>query len=108
LYGLLSYQVAQRTREIGVRMALGARRSDVLILVVRRGVVLTTIGLALGTAGSLGLARFLETMLFGVTATSPWIYAAVAGVLLVVATMASLVPARRAMRADPVMALRAE
>jgi predicted permease len=108
LYGLLSYQVAQRTREIGVRLALGARRSDVLVLVVRRGVVLTGIGLALGAAGSLGLARFLETMLFGVTATSPWVYAAVAGVLLAVATMASLVPARRAMRADPVMALRAE
>ena len=108
LYGLLSYQVAQRTREIGVRMALGARRADVLRMIVRRGVVLTSIGLALGTAGSLGLARFLETMLFGVKATSPWVYAAVAAVLLVVATMASLVPARRAMRADPVMALRAE
>jgi predicted permease len=108
LYGLLSYQVAQRTREIGVRMALGARRSDVLRMIVRRGVVLTGIGLALGIAGSLGLARFLETMLFGVKGTSPWVYAGVAAVLLLVATMASLVPARRAMRADPVMALRAE
>jgi predicted permease len=108
LYGLLSYQVAQRTREIGVRMALGARRFDVLGMIVRRGVTLTAIGLALGTAGSLALARFLETMLFGVTATSPWVYAAVAAVLLLVATLASLAPARRAMRADPVMALRAE
>jgi putative ABC transport system permease protein len=108
LYGLLSYQVAQRTREIGVRMALGARRSDVLRMIVRRGVVLTAIGLALGIAGSLQLVRFLETMLFGVKGTSLWVYAAVAGVLLLVATMASLVPARRAMRADPVMALRAE
>jgi putative ABC transport system permease protein len=108
LYGLLSYQVAQRTREIGVRMALGARRFDVLRMIVRRGVVLTVIGLALGMAGSLGLARFLDTMLFGVKGTSPWVYAAVASVLLLVATLASLVPARRAMRADPVMALRAE
>ena len=108
LYGLLSYQVAQRTREIGVRMALGARRSDVFGMIVRRGVVLTGIGLVLGTVGSLGLARFLETMLFGVKATSQWVYAAAAAVLLVVATIASLVPARRAMRADPVMALRAE
>ena len=108
LYGLLSYQVAQRTREIGVRMALGARRADVLLMIVRRGVILTAAGLAIGVTASLGLARFLETMLFGVKATSPWVYAAVASVLLVVATMASLVPARRAMRADPVMALRSE
>jgi putative ABC transport system permease protein len=108
LYGLLSYQVAQRTREIGVRIALGARRSDVLRMVVGRGLVLTAIGLALGVGGSLGLTRFLETMLFGVKGTSPWVYSVVGVVLLVVATMASLVPARRAMRADPVMALRSE
>jgi predicted permease len=108
LYGLLSYQVAQRTREIGVRMALGARRADVLLMIVRRGVILTGMGLMIGAGASLGLARFLKTLLFGVTATSPWVYATVSGVLLVVACLASLVPARRATRADPVMALRSE
>jgi putative ABC transport system permease protein len=108
LYGLLSYQVAQRTREIGVRMALGARRSDVLRMIVRRGLLLTGIGLLIGVAGALGLARFLATLLFGVGATSPWVYAAVAGVLLAVAFLASAVSARRAMHADPVMALRSE
>jgi putative ABC transport system permease protein len=108
LYGLLSYQVAQRTREIGVRMALGARRADVLMMIVRRGLLLTVAGLAIGAAVSLGLARFVKALLFGVTPTSPWVYAAVAGMLLTVAAAASLVPARRAMRADPVTALRAE
>jgi predicted permease len=108
LYGLLSYQVAQRTREIGVRMALGARRADVLVMIVRRGVILTSVGLVVGAGASLGLARFLKTLLFGVTATSPWVYAIVSGVLLVVACLASLVPARRATRADPVIALRSE
>jgi putative ABC transport system permease protein len=108
LYGLLSYQVAQRTREIGVRMALGARRVDVLAMVVRRGLILTVLGLVLGAGGALGLSRFVETMLFGVKTTSPWVYAAVGGVLLGVAILASLIPARRAMHADPVMALRSE
>ena len=108
LYGLLSYQVAQRTREIGVRMALGARRADVLLMIVRRGLLLTSIGLLLGSAGARGLARFLETLLFGVKATSPWVYAVVAAVLIAVALLASLIPARRAMHADPVMALRSE
>ena len=108
LYGLLSYQVAQRTREIGVRMALGARRADVLMMIVRRGLLLTVAGLAIGAAVSLGLARFVKALLFGVTPTSPWVYAAVAAMLLTVAAAASLVPARRAMRADPVTALRSE
>jgi putative ABC transport system permease protein len=108
LYGLLSYQVAQRRRVIGVRMALGARRADVLAMIVRRGLMLTAIGLALGAIGARALSRFLEALLFGVTATSPWVYAAVAAGLLFVAALASLVPARRAMRADPVVALRAE
>jgi predicted permease len=108
LYGLLSYQVAQRTREIGVRMALGARRADVLLMIVRRGVILTCTGLMIGAGASLGLARFLKTLLFGVTATSPWVYATVGGVLLLVACLASLIPARRATRADPVLALRSE
>ena len=108
LYGLLSYQVAQRTREIGVRIALGARRADVLLMIVRRGLVLTASGLAIGAAASLELTRFVKTLLFGVTPTSPLVYAAVAVMLLTVAAAASLVPARRAMRADPVIALRSE
>ena len=89
-------------------MALGARRTDVLLMIVRRGLLLTAAGLAIGGAASLGLARFVRTLLFGVTPTSPWVYAAVAAMLLTVAAVASLVPARRAMRADPVMALRSE
>jgi predicted permease len=108
LYGLLSYQVAQRTREIGVRIALGARRADVLRMIVERGLILTFVGIAIGVAGALALGGFLKTLLFGVSATSPWVFASVAGVLLAVALLASIVPARRAMRADPVMALRAE
>ena len=108
LYGLLSYQVTQRTREIGVRVALGARRVDVLVMIVRRGLALTALGLFTGAGASLGLARLLKTLLFGVTATSPWVYATVAGTLLAVALLASMVPARRAMRADPLTALRAE
>jgi putative ABC transport system permease protein len=108
LYGLLSYQVSQRTREIGVRMALGARRADVLRAIVVRGLMLTFVGIVIGVAGSLGLGRFLETLLFGVSATSPWIFAIVAGALFVVAFLASVVPARRAMRVEPVIALRYE
>jgi predicted permease len=108
LYGLLSYQVAQRTREIGVRMALGARRAHVLRLIVARGLMLTVVGLAIGVAGSLGVARFLTTLLFGVSATSPWVFGIVAGALFVVAFLASVIPARRAVRVDPVIALRCE
>jgi len=108
LYGLLSYQVAQRTREVGVRMALGASRTDVLGIVVFRGVLLTGAGMAIGMAASLGLTRFLTTLLFGVSATSPWVFFTVAGVLLVVAVLASAIPGRRAMSVDPVIALRYE
>jgi putative ABC transport system permease protein len=108
LYGLLAYQVARRTLEIGVRIALGAQRSDVLGMVVLRGLMLTAVGMALGVAASLGLARFLTTLLFGVSATSPWVFGAVAGVLFAVAGLASVVPARRAMQVDPLVALRCE
>jgi predicted permease len=108
LYGLLSYQVAQRTREIGVRMALGARRAHVLRLIVVRGLLLTLIGMVIGVAGSLGLARFLTTLLFGVSATSPWVFGIVAGALFAVAFLASVIPARRATHVDPVIALRYE
>jgi putative ABC transport system permease protein len=108
LYGLLSYQVAQRTRDIGVRMALGARRMDVQRMIVAQGFMLTLVGLTIGVAGSLGLGRFLRTLLFGVTPTSPGVFIAVASVLFVAAFLASVIPARRAMRVDPVIALRYE
>ena len=108
LYGLLSYQVARRVPEIGVRMALGARRADVLRMIVSRGLGLTAVGLSIGLAGSLGLVRFLKTLLFGVSATSPWVFAAAGGSLLLVAVFASLIPARRATRVDPIVALRAD
>jgi predicted permease len=108
LYGLLSYQVAQRTREIGVRMALGASGADLLRMVVMRGLILTSIGLVIGVAASLGLAGFVKTMLYGVTPTSPWVFAAVAGLLTAVAFIASFIPARRAMSVEPVIALRYE
>jgi ABC-type antimicrobial peptide transport system permease subunit len=106
LYGLLSYQVAQQTREIGVRMALGARRSHVLGRVVLRGLALTAAGLVLGIAASLQLTRFVATLLYGVNAKSMWVLAGVACLLLFVAALASLVPARRGTRVDPVIALR--
>jgi predicted permease len=108
LYGLLSYQVAQRTRDIGVRMALGARRVDVLRMIVAQGFMLTVLGLTIGVGGSLGLGRFLRTLLFGVTPTSPGVFIAVASVLFVAAFLASVIPARRAMCVDPVIALRYE
>ena len=108
LYGLLSYQVAQRTRDIGVRMALGARRMDVLRMIVAQGFMLPLVGLTIGVGGSLGLGRFLRTLLFGVTPTSPEVFIAVASVLLVASFLASVIPARRAMRVNPVIALRYE
>ena len=108
LYGLLSYQVVQRTREMGVRMALGAQPGDVRRIIVVRGLILTLAGMAIGIAGSFGVARFLKTLLFGVSATSPWVFVSVAGVLLTVALLASVIPARRAIRIDPIVALRFE
>lgn len=108
LYGLLSYEVAQRTRDIGVRMALGASRTDVLRMVLSRGCMLTLVGMLIGIGGALGVARFLRTLLFGVSATSPQVFLAVAGVLFTAALLASLIPAQRAMRLDPVTALRQE
>ena len=83
-------------------------RSDLLGLVVLHGLMPTAVGMALGVAGSLGLARFFKTLLFGVSATSPWVFATVAGVLVVVACLASVVPTRRALRVDPLVALRCE
>ncbi len=108
LYGVIAYLVGQRTREIGVRMALGARGQDVLTLVLRHGVMLTMVGIGVGVAGVLGLNRLLSQFLFGVSATDPLTIAAVSALLAGVAVLAVVVPARRASRVDPIAALRHE
>ncbi len=108
LYGLISYSVAQRTREIGVRMALGAQRKDVVRLVVAQGIKLTVVGVAIGTAAGLALARLMGSILYGVTAYDPATFALVAIGLLGVAVLACCIPALRAMRVDPTVALHYE
>jgi predicted permease len=108
LYGLLSFAVVQRTREIGVRVALGAQRREVLSLVVGKGLKLALIGSALGLAGALAATRLVSNLLYGVTPTDPTTFAGVALVLVAVAVLASWIPARRAARVDPMVALRYE
>jgi ABC-type antimicrobial peptide transport system permease subunit len=106
LYGVMSYSVSQRTREIGIRMALGAQRRDVLQLVVRQGMLLTTVGVGLGLLGSLGLTRLISSMLFGVSATDAGTFAAVSALLFGIAGVTCWLPARRASGVDPMVALR--
>ncbi|HEX8635135.1 MAG TPA: ABC transporter permease [Pyrinomonadaceae bacterium] len=108
LYGLISYSVAQRTHEIGVRMALGARPRDVTMMVVRQGMTLTLIGLAIGLVGSFIVTRLIESFLFGVSTIDPLTFTGVALVLIIVALLASVIPARRAARVSPIIALRAD
>ncbi len=108
LYGVIAYSVAQRTHEMGVRAALGARRGDLLRLVVGEGMRITVIGIVLGAALSLAAGKFLAALLFGVTAHDPGTFLVVATVLLAVAGVASVIPAWRAARADPTTALRAD
>jgi len=108
VYGVISYSVAQRTHEIGVRAALGASRWDQLGLVLKDGMALTVLGLAIGVFGALGLTRLLSSFLFGVSARDPWTLAFVGLVLASVAATACLIPARRATRVDPMVALRFE
>jgi len=108
LYGVMSYSVSWRTREIGIRMALGAKRADVLCLVVRQGMTMTLIGLVLGLIGAFSISRVLIGLLHGVSPTDPLTFVAVSIVLLLVALLACLVPARRATRVDPIIALRTE
>jgi len=108
LYGLLSYVVSRRTREIGVRMALGADQLTVLRMVLRDGVRLTLIGVAAGAIASIAAARALGHLLYGVGPTDPLTFAAVGLLLVTVATIASYLPAARATRVDPVEALRTE
>jgi len=108
IYGLLSYSTSRRIQEIGVRLALGAQRHHVLRLVLGEGLRIALGGLAVGFLGALGLTRFLSSQLFGVSATDPIIFAAVAVLLCAVVLLACYVPARRAMRVDPMVALRYE
>jgi ABC-type antimicrobial peptide transport system permease subunit len=106
IYGVIAYSARQRTREIGIRMALGADRADVMRLVLGRGLRLTLAGLGLGLGLSLVLTRFLRSELFGISATDPLTFAGVAICLGAVALAACYVPARRAVRVEPTLALR--
>jgi putative ABC transport system permease protein len=106
IYGVISYSVAQRTQEIGVRMALGATRGDVMRLVVGRAMILVMTGIVLGIGAGLATASVVRTMVFQVSERDPWTFAAIAALLATVGLVASLVPARRASAVDPIVALR--
>ncbi len=108
IYGVISYLVGQRTHEIGIRMALGAQRRDVLRLVLGEGARMAFLGIGIGIAAALALTRVMSKMLFGVSATDPLTFAGVAAILVFVAMVACYIPARRAMRIDPMAALRYE
>jgi ABC-type antimicrobial peptide transport system permease subunit len=108
IYGVLSYLVAQRTREIGIRVALGATAGAVLSLILKRGAILILIGTAAGLAVAIALTRFIKTLLFDMSATDPATFALIALLLVVVALIASYIPARRAAKVDPMVALRHE
>ncbi|HEY0098110.1 MAG TPA: ABC transporter permease [Pyrinomonadaceae bacterium] len=108
IYGVMSYSVTQRTHELGIRIALGAKTLDVLKLILGRGLVLTLIGIALGLAASIVLTRFMSSLLFGISATDPITFGGLSLLLTAVALLACYVPTRRAMRVDPMVALRNE
>jgi len=106
LYGMISFAVAERRKEIGIRVALGAQRSDVLKLIIGQGVTLTIAGVVIGLVAAYGLTRLMSSLLFGVGSTDLWTFTGVAVLLLCVAAIACYLPARRAMNVDPMVALR--
>jgi len=108
IYGVIAYAVTQRTREIGIRMALGAQSTGLRQMFVRQGLLLAGIGAVIGLGAAAGLTRLMASLLFGVSALDPLTYAGVAAILTAAAALASYLPARRATRADPLDALRAE
>jgi len=108
VYGVMSYSVQQRTQELGVRMALGAQASHLRNMVIRQGMALTLIGVAIGTGGAFWLTRFLASFLFGVKTGDPITFIATAVLLCLVALLSISIPARRATRVDPMTALRLE
>jgi ABC-type antimicrobial peptide transport system permease subunit len=108
IYGVVAYAVAQRTREFGIRMAFGASAATVRRLVVRQGVTLALVGVAVGIAASFAVTRAMASLLYGVTATDPTTFIVIPLVLITVASVASYIPALRATRADPLVALREE
>jgi putative ABC transport system permease protein len=108
LYGVIAYSVSRRTREIGIRMTLGGQRDDILRLILGQGAMLALIGVAIGIAAALGLSRFLSSLLYGVKPTDPLTFLVVTVVLVLIALLACYIPARRAMRVDPMVALKYE
>jgi ABC-type antimicrobial peptide transport system permease subunit len=108
LYGVMSYGISRRTKEIGIRMALGARTGDVLRLILGQGMTLTLIGIGIGMIAAIGLSQLIEHLLFGVSATDPMTFFVIASLLSAVALLACYIPARRASKVDPLRALRRE